>query len=166
MKIAIVSDTHDNLHNLKVFFDFAKKENIEAIIHCGDAAHAETLEEMLKNFNGQIFLSFGNMDFRNEFEIFKNNRRVKMFDDFGELEANGLKIGFCHFPELAKRKAGKYNFIFYGHTHKPWLEKIGNCLIANPGNLAGLYYAASFAILNTETKNIALIPFSKIESVL
>src|SRR3989338_1857028 len=95
MKIAIISDTHDNLLNLRVFFDFAKKENIETLIHCGDTAHGETLEEILKNFSGKIFLSFGNMDFREEFSNFENNERLKIFEEFGEAEIGGLKIGFC-----------------------------------------------------------------------
>ena len=162
MKIAIISDTHDNLLNLRVFFDFAKKENIETLIHCGDTAHGETLEEILKNFSGKIFLSFGNMDFREEFSNFENNERLKIFEDFGETDIDGLKIGFCHFPELAKENAEKYDFVFYGHTHKPWIEKIDNCFVANPGNLASQYFAPSFAILNTETKNLSLIPFDKI----
>ena len=163
MKIAIISDTHDNLQNLRVFFDFAKKENIEAIIHCGDTAHSETLDEILNNFSGSVFLSFGNMDFREEFSNFKNNERLKIFEEFGQTELDGLKIGFCHFPELAMENAKKYDFVFYGHTHKPWLEKIGNCFVANPGNLAGQYYAPSFAILNTETKNLSLVPFDKLQ---
>ena len=163
MKIAIISDTHDNLHNLSVFFDFAKKENIEAIIHCGDMAHSETLEEILTNLSGPVFLSFGNMDFREEFSNFRNNERLKIFEEFGQMELDGLKIGFCHFPELAMKNAEKYDFVFYGHTHKPWIEKIGNCFVANPGNLAGQYYAPSFAILNTETKNLSLIPFDKLQ---
>ena len=70
MKIAIISDTHDNLLNLGKFFDFARIKKIEAIIHCGDTAHGETLEEILKNFGGRIYLRFGNMDFRAEFSNF------------------------------------------------------------------------------------------------
>ena len=88
---------------------------------------------------------------------------MKIFEDFGETDIDGLKIGFCHFPELAMKNAEKYDFVFYGHTHKPWIEKIGNCFVANPGNLAGQYYAPSFAILNTETKNLSLIPFDKLQ---
>src|SRR3972149_3842906 len=131
MKIAIISDTHDNLQNLRVFFDFAKKENIEAIIHCGDTAHSETLDEILNNFSGSVFLSFGNMDFREEFSNFKNNERLKIFEEFGQTELDGLKIGFFHFPELAMENAKKYDFVFYGHTHKPWLEKTKSYFLAN-----------------------------------
>ena len=162
MKIAIISDTHDNLLNLGKFFNFARREKIEAIIHCGDTAHSETLEEILNNFSGKVYLSFGNVDFREEFSNFENNERLKIFGEFGEAEIGSLKIGFCHSPELAMKNAEKYDFVFYGHTHKPWIEKIGNCFVANPGNLAGQYYAPSFAILNTETKNLSLIPFDKI----
>ena len=48
------------------------------------------------------------------------------------------------------------NFIFYGHTHKPALEKSLSTIIANPGNIASIHYPASFAILNTTTKKLEL----------
>ncbi len=163
MKIAVISDTHDNLQNLRVFFDFARKERIEVIIHCGDTAHGETLEYILNNFAGKIFFSFGNMDFREEFAAFKNNERLEIFEELGAAEIGDLKIGFCHFPELAKRSTKNYDFVFYGHTHKPWIEKIGNCFVANPGNLAGQYFTPSFAVLKTETKHLSLIPFDKFQ---
>jgi len=36
MKIAVVSDTHDNLSNLRKAIDWIKSQNIKLILHCGD----------------------------------------------------------------------------------------------------------------------------------
>jgi predicted phosphodiesterase len=36
MKIAIISDIHDNAHNLVMFFEQVKKYNVEKIIFLGD----------------------------------------------------------------------------------------------------------------------------------
>lgn len=148
MLIAIVSDIHDNLANLKKFLDFCKKKKIKFILICGDTGNDDTLESIYATFNGEIFVCLGNAD----------NLKSKTFSDWGKAEIGGLKIAFSHFPEKAKELAQSqnYDFVFFGHTHKPWLEKIGQCFLANPGNLAGLYYKASFATLDTKTKELKL----------
>jgi putative phosphoesterase len=170
MKIAILSDTHDNLANLKKAIFWIEKEKIKIILHCGDLASIETLEEILKNFSGKIYLVLGNMDkdyqlheHLEHFDVLENNRmlnlkRVKIEREFGEIEINNKKIAFCHFPKIALElsKSQKYDLIFYGHTHKPWQEKIGKTKLVNPGNLAGLFFKATFAVYDTKTDEIEL----------
>ena len=53
-------------------------------------------------------------------------------------------------------KSGKYDLVFYGHTHKPWAEKIGNCLLANPGELAGQRFKPTFAIYDIQKDKLQL----------
>ena len=69
------------------------------------------------------------------------------------------KIVFVHFPEIARKLAesGKYDFVFYGHTHKPWEEMIGKCKMLNPGNVAGEIYPPTFAVWNTKDDSFKLI---------
>ena len=57
---------------------------------------------------------------------------------------------------LKLAESGKYDFVFYGHNHKPWIEEIGETFLANPGTLAGLFNKATFAILDTENKKLEL----------
>jgi uncharacterized protein len=160
MKIAIISDTHDNLATLDKFLAFVKKNPMDAIIHCGDIAEGETLEQLAKNYDGRILAAFDNMDYRDTVEAAakKYPGQIKLFADFGQADPGGVKIGFCHFPETAKKlcQTGDFDFFFYGHTHKPWVENIGACRLANPGNLAGMFYKASFAVLDVETKKLEL----------
>ncbi len=160
MKIAIISDTHDNLATLDKFLAHIKKNPVDAVIHCGDIADGITLERLAKNFSGPILAVFGNMDYRQSVEAAarKFPGQIQLFKNFGQAEIGGLKIGFCHFPETAKRAAENqsFDFVFYGHTHKPWLENINNYQLANPGTLAGMFYKAAFAILDTDTKKLEL----------
>lgn len=161
MKIAIVSDIHDNLPNLKKFLEFIRKERVKSLIVCGDVGvDEETLKFLSDNFKEKIFFTPGNMDVWQNSKNQNPRSRIKLFETAGELEIDGLKIALTHFPPEAKRlalnAAENYDFVFYGHNHKPWLEQIGNCLLANPGNLAGLYYKASFALLETKTKKLSL----------
>ena len=161
MKIAIISDTHDNLANTKKAADFIKKENIKTVIHCGDIFKPETVEEIMKVFKGKLYIVFSPADASFSGipqDSFKELKRVKIFEEFGEIKISGKKIAFCHFPEIAEdlAKKKKYYLVFYGHTHKPWLEKIGKTKMINPGNLAGIFYKATFAVYDDKTDKLEL----------
>ncbi|MFH0969815.1 MAG: metallophosphoesterase family protein [Patescibacteria group bacterium] len=167
MKIAIISDVHDNIPNLKKVLEYCVLDKVEKIICCGDLASIETLEFLNDNFKGEIYFTFGNMDndyFKNYF--FKNNefKKTKIFKEEGEVEINGLRVAFVHFLRIAKGlcKTGKYNFVFYGHSHKPWEESINGCMMLNPGNVAGQFYPATFAIWNTEDGKFNLIRINQL----
>jgi len=162
MKVAIVSDTHDNLENLKKFFEFAKKEKIEILIHCGDVCNGETLKEIEKNFK-EVFLSLGNADLKEDLK--KEAKKTKIFEEIGKVEIDGLKIGFCHMFDFNKleKNLEKFDFFFFGHTHWPFLKKEKKCILANPGNLAGAFFKASFAILDTKKKKLYLKILEKIK---
>jgi putative phosphoesterase len=159
MKVAIISDTHDNLENLKKFFEFAKKEKMKILIHCGDVCKGDTLKEIEKNFD-QIYLSLGNAEILDS--LFKSAKKTKIFEKEGKIEIENLKIGFCHAFKLKDKNLNNFDFYFFGHTHWPFLKKEGNCYLANPGNLAGLYYKATFAVLDTKTKKLKLKILEKI----
>ena len=161
MKIAIISDTHDNLANTKKAADFIKKENIRTVIHCGDIFKPETVEEIMKVFKGKLYIVFSPADASFSGipqDSFKELKRVKIFEEFGEIKISGKKIAFCHFPEIAEdlAKKKKYDLVFYGHTHKPWLEKIGKTKLINPGNLAGIFYKPTFAVYDAKTDKLEL----------
>ena len=160
MKIAIISDIHDNLATLKKFLNWAKKNKIEQLIVCGDlCAPATLIESLAPGFSGKIHLIFGNACYREiETEKVKELSNVIHYGDLGEFEIDNKKIAIIHYPDKAKKLAesGKYDFVFYGHNHKPWVEKIGNTYLANPGTLAGMFYKATFAFWDTETGKLEL----------
>lgn len=159
-KIAIISDSHDNPARIDQMLEKLKKENIKTIIHCGDVCSSRVLDYLSINFPGEIYLSLGNVDADHELYNQRHSlENIKIFPKFGEMKIDNLNIAFVHFPDRAKELAntGKYDFVFHGHTHKPWEEEIGNCKIINPGTLAGLFTRSTFAILDTKTKKVELI---------
>ena len=147
MKFAIVSDTHDNMANFNKVIDFLNTEKIEMMLHCGDITNQQTMHEAEKKFNGKMEFVRGNGDFD-----------LDLIPDTLELDIAGKKVAMVHYPELAKRLAssGKYDLVFYGHNHKPWEEKIGNCRLVNPGELAGQRFKPTFALYDTETDHLEL----------
>lgn len=164
MKIAIISDTHDNMANLEKFLALAEKEKIEGIIHCGDVTTPETLEWLTERFKGEIKVVGGNTEIRREefAEVAKRHSNLEVFAEVGEweLEFKGVKakVAFVHRPnkteELAQTK--QYPFVFHGHTHKPWINQVGSVLVANPGTLGGVFTAPTYATLDTATSQLAL----------
>jgi len=161
MLVAIISDIHNNITNLKKVLDYCAREKVKKIICCGDLASMETLDFLNDNFPGEIYYCFGNMDdehLRN-YEILQNYKNTKIYKNFGEAEIGDKKIAFVHYPEAACElcRSEKYDFVFYGHTHKPWIEKINNCTMLNPGNVAGEIYPPTFAVWDISSNKFELI---------
>jgi hypothetical protein len=146
MKIAIVADTHNNWANFKKAIEWIKKEKIQLILHCGDIQSQEIIDDAKKTFGGDIKFVKGNADWN------------LYIPDKLELEFDGKKIAFTHFPNGAKKLAqsGKFDLVFYGHTHRPWDEKVGNCHMINPGELAGQFSKPTFAVYDTATGKLEL----------
>jgi hypothetical protein len=162
MKIAIVSDSHDNVPNIDKMLAYCKKEKVAVMLHCGDVCAPSVLKYLAENFTGEIYLVFGNVD----------GDRAKM-EEFGEeftdlnilgdegspkIKDLKLKIGMVHYPHRAKAmaKEGNYNFVFYGHNHRPWEETVNNTRLVNPGTLGGLFQKATFAVYDTVDDKLEL----------
>ncbi len=193
MKVAIISDIHNNITNLQKVLSYCKNNKIEKIICCGDLASMETLDFLNDNFSGEIFYCFGNMDdgqmtnktcHPEQAERVEGSNKSKKLDssasvgmtchykntwifrDYGTARIDNKNIAFTHYPEAARElcESGKYDFVFYGHTHKPWSSfaeatdgQGGKCMMLNPGNVAGEIYPPTFAVWNTENDKFELI---------
>lgn len=153
MKFAIVSDTHDNIKNFNKVIDFLNEQEITTILHCGDICNREIMDEAGRNFKGEIMYVRGNGDYE-----------LPELSETLELELGGKNIFISHYPDIAKQAAenGKYDLVFYGHTHRPWEEMIGNCRLVNPGEVAGQRYKPCFALYDTETDKLDLKILEKI----
>jgi uncharacterized protein len=159
MLIAIISDIHDNIPNLKNCLDKCKSEKVAKIICCGDVGNNKTLKFLSTNFLGEIFLVEGNGDTYSKSDLDKY-KNINYQGFTGQEKLEGVKIGFCHKKQDIKKMKEKLNisfdYIFYGHSHKPWLEKQNNTIIVNPGNIAGIFYQPTFALFATKNKILKL----------
>jgi uncharacterized protein len=184
MKIVIISDIHDNLANLQKCLVWCAKNKIEKIICCGDITNSETLRYLAENFFGEIFLVAGNAELYDADETV----RFKNLIYGGEKaiwEIGSFRVGVCHepflinqisapllakegsgegfSPLLTKEGLGEVDIIFYGHTHKPWIEKRGTVQIVNPGTLGGVFSRATFAFWETDSGRLELKLLSEID---
>lgn len=159
MKIAIISDTHGNVANFKKVVAWLNKENISLILHCGDIGSPESLEESIADFKGNIYGVLGNMDKDYKIDLERYQKpNVKICEELTEIEIQEKRIAIIHRPDKIKELAegGKYDFVFYGHTHKPWEERIGQCRVINPGEVAGQIFKPTFAIYDFEKNKLKL----------
>jgi len=159
MRLAIASDLHDNLFNLDIFLNWLKQENISVILFCGDATREDTLAYLSSHFAGTVHLVEGNAETYQT----KNLNKYPNLKDYGRdayLKLGNLKILATHkktdLPDARQKIHQTLDFIFYGHSHKPWLEKDDQTIIANPGNLANIGYSATWSVLDTYSKNLEL----------
>jgi putative phosphoesterase len=168
MKIAIVSDTHNNWPNFKKAIEWIKKEKIQLILHCGDIQGQEIIDDAKKLFEGP---SFAKASEGQGIKFVKGNADYGLdIPETMESEFNGKKIAFVHFPDIAKKMAqsGKYDLVFYGHTHRAWDELVlggaegKKCHMINPGEMANQFYKPTFAVYDTATGNLELKILEKI----
>jgi hypothetical protein len=158
MLILIISDIHDNRPNLIKCLGWAKKAGVEKIICTGDVTNGDTLEFLANNFLGEIFLIRGNMDLYDENEV-GHYLNIKYLGRYGITEVGNHKIGLCHEPffiDSVRKLDQNLEIIFYGHTHKPWLNDVEGQLEVNPGTLSGTFQKATFATWETDNKKIEL----------
>ncbi len=156
MKLIILSDIHDNLMNLEKCLNWCKNENINQVICCGDITNSETLEILVGSFK-LIYLVRGNLEIYEEEEL-KEFENINYLGLFGCFEVDGKKVGLCHEKTFIKNLLSKCHcdIIFYGHDHKPWIEKKNKVILANPGTLGGVFSKATFAVWDTVTDKLEL----------
>lgn len=148
MKIAIISDIHDNYSYLDSCVSYCKKEQIEAILCCGDITNDETVKR-LADFTIPVYAIRGNSDIFDE-KIVSAVSNLHYLGRTGEVELDTKRIGLCHEPFFIDDLLPKqYDAIFYGHTHKPWIEQREKTHIINPGTLGGVFNLSTFAVWDT-----------------
>ncbi len=166
MKIAIISDTHDNLNNLAKALDLYTKEKCDVLLHAGDMTQKETLEYIAMKFHGPIHVVEGNADIdpdslQDLTNIYPN---LNFHGTIADITVDGLRIGITHLPKDAQQLAsqGLYDLVIHGHDHKPWQSFIGTTEVLNPGNLQDSRYPATCALYDTSTRTARLFQIARL----
>lgn len=158
MLIAIASDLHDNLANWASCQKYLQQQGISTLLFCGDLTSVSTLKKISQEFTGDIFMIAGNAELYTPADTNKIPR-LHFLGRYGQTTIANQNIGLIHEPAYKPtllREDPNLKYLFYGHTHKPWISHENGLIYANPGNLGGLIYPASFAVLNTDTNRLEL----------
>jgi len=163
MKIAIISDIHDQIENLNWALEQIKNKDISQIFTLGDYTSPYIIEKLQLN-NITISAVWGNCDGDRHSMVLASQNENKNISfakrEFDTVEIDDKKFFLTHYPDLAENAAKSldYDAVFHGHTHYMRNEKIGAVPIINPGKLA-MYPndEISFAIFDTKTKTAEFI---------
>ena len=179
MLIAIVSDIHDHITNLRAVL--ARAQAAAELICCGDLCSPFIIDELAKGFPGPIHVVFGNNDgdqFRIHARAVQYGGRVRVHGEFAELVESdgqllaadadrarlggdfhdrawgGRRIAAVHFDNIGRSIAagGRYDVVCFGHNHRCEVTQEGPTLRINPGEvMGGLTAASSFVLYDTAT---------------
>lgn len=140
MKIGIVSDTHNNLKNVRQIISLFNDVNVERVIHTGDISQAKVMEAF-SALEAPLFGVYGNND-QGELESLAAAADAMGFHFIQPplaLEWAGKKIVVVHDPlELEPLDTHAYDVILHGHTHRLRVERNEHHMIFNPGECAGI----------------------------
>jgi uncharacterized protein len=151
VRIAILSDSHDHILNLRAAVTYCNAYNVNLLIHCGDLISPFMLEE-LAAFGGAVHLIYGNNAGDQHLISRDCGTRYPAITHHGILgtvEAGGRRLAFTHYPELARGLASQnlFDAVCCGHNHRHHVQKIGRTLLINPGELLGKDEQPGFWIL-------------------
>ncbi|MDZ7861028.1 MAG: YfcE family phosphodiesterase [Candidatus Krumholzibacteriota bacterium] len=153
MKIAVMSDTHDNTANIDKAVTEINSSGAEKLLHCGDLCSPFVIKS-LSQFNGSVDIVFGN----NEGDRFTISRtaaefpNITLHGDIAFLKIGSIDIAVTHRPEFARGLAstGEYAAVFFGHTHRRENSRINDTWLINPGEILGLEENPSWLSFNTD----------------
>ena len=159
MKIGVLSDTHDNVEEIRKAVNIFKSLNLELIIHLGDYVAPFTAAPFTE---AKIpFLGiFGNND-GEKFGLIKAFSSIgKLYSPPYETSIGKKSFLLLHDPITLDSyiKSQNYDYILYGHLHKKENKKVGKTRIINPGEVCGILTGIpSVAFIDTERDSVEII---------
>jgi putative phosphoesterase len=160
MKIAVMSDTHDNIWSLREAL--VHLASADVIIHCGDLCSPFVIKQLGEAVGEKpVHVVWGNND-GDQYMLSKVGAaftNIQFHGQLAELEVDALRIAINHYPEIARglAESGKYGLVFYGHNHKKHEEWVDDCLLINPGEVMGLHGHRSLALVDTHDRAVTSI---------
>ena len=155
-RIAVLSDTHDNIWNLDQALQQVAVAAAEVLLHCGDFVAPFVIPQLGEAFGGPIHGVYGNND-GDQSRLYQQATRfpqVILHGEFAALEVDGVRIAMNHYPEIARplAESGRYDLVCYGHDHVPHWEQVGECQLVNPGEIMGRRGSPSWGLFDTSDR--------------
>ncbi len=162
MRIGVFSDVHDHLDNLERALGRFEEGGMRTLLFLGDFC-SPIPARRIGTYRGEVHCVFGNGD-GDRFAILKlasePGSALRLHGEHAEVEIAGRALALTHYPLYGRALArtGDYAAVFSGHTHEAHVERFGDCLWVNPGDLLGLKGAPSVAVYDTDTGTAEILP--------
>lgn len=140
MKIGVVSDTHNNLTNVKRIVELFNAARVEQVVHTGDITQAKTLD-VFAELDAPLVGVFGNNDVeRDTLERTIRRHGFRFCEPPLKLVWAERELVVVHDPrdlDAQSKELTGGSVALHGHTHRHRIERNGDALIFNPGECAG-----------------------------
>jgi hypothetical protein len=137
MRIAVVSDTHNNLANVQRIVELLNAADVARVVHTGDITQAKTLE-VLARLEAPLVGVYGNNDEREALAPAAARYAMQLVDGALSFEAASRRVGVIHDPyHIDDALVAEHDLVLHGHNHRLVLERRGRALLFNPGECAG-----------------------------
>ena len=161
MKIGVLSDTHDNLANIRRAVELFAARGVGALVHAGDICSPFSLLEFapLAAKGIRMHAVFGNNDGDRVMLVRKGVGFCEFRDGAAVVELDGRWVVVTHYPDLAPAllASGVYDLVVHGHDHTVRVEGPPGRLL-NPGACSGYLAArATVAVVDTADLSIEVI---------
>lgn len=157
MFVGIISDTHDNMTQIRKAVDLFNTRNVDHVIHAGDFTSPFTFR-ILKGLNAGFTGIFGNND--GDKLLLQKMSKGRVFNQPHIFELEGKRIVLIHEHHVAEALAdsGHYDIVIYGHTHKADVRRKKDTLMINPGEAGSwLYGKSTVSVLDMTTMKAEII---------
>lgn len=159
MRIAVLSDIHDNIWTLEKALRKCRKT--DAMIFCGDFCAPFTLKQLAEHAGKPLHVVFGNNDGDRHLlaTVGAHYPHVHLHGEFAKFEIGGLKIGVNHYPEIAVElaRSGSFDAVFYGHNHQMAIDRVNKADLINPGEIMGRFGRPTFAFYDTVSRRAEVV---------
>jgi len=143
MRIAILSDIHDNVWKLDAALNAVSQA--DTLLCCGDLCSPFVVHQLGRGFSRPIHIVFGN----NDGDLYRITSNARYYDHVhlhGELfrgEFEGKRFAMNHYDTIARTLAasGEFDVVCYGHNHVFDIARVGETLAINPGAIMGATFA-------------------------
>jgi putative phosphoesterase len=160
MKIALFSDSHDQIAHLEAALAAAHAAGAEMLLHGGDLCAPFMLDRLGRGFSGPIHVVLGNNDGDGRLlqTVATQHSHITLHGIYAEIDADGRRLALIHYPEPARRiaQSGHFDLVVYGHNHLKQVETLGQTLLVNPGELFGMNGASTWALYDTTRSDCTL----------
>ncbi len=162
MKIAILSDIHDNVWKLDAAISAVSHADV--MLCCGDLCSPFVIHQLGRGFPRPIHIVFGNND-ADLYRISANARHhehIRLHSEIFRAEFDGRRFAMNHYDTIARTLAAsdEFDVVCYGHNHVFEIARIGATLAINPGAIMGAAFGpdgarrevpSTFVIYDTTT---------------
>lgn len=163
MRFAILSDIHENYHNLVLCLEDMRARGVDQVLFLGDFINAG-IARVLAASGFPVFAIYGNND-GDKIAIYeeaaKSGGALKVHPrTYAEFCRDGFRFFLTHYKDLVDVAvdSGRYDAVCFGHTHLKSVENRNGCIVVNPGELSAHKYGIpSYAMLDSSDRSCYII---------